>query len=205
VSTLNQAVGVDATTIACMYASQRTNAYSHSTACAGGASGVTLSPFGTLNSSNDCYLVTDNPDVKADYKDVYGNSATDWTTNGMHVADAFANNVENGISSLVTFGLYDRILFAPATPSALDAEDSAWNLGLSSNGAQYNQNGTYTFPCPKSGPCPSLSAPGVMSLEWASGETQTIAMPYYYAGHVISETQPAELFADVQTWMMWMQ
>jgi hypothetical protein len=196
VATLNTALGVDATTIAWMYASQRTNVYDHFSSppqsepyepgyCI--PSQAMSQQFGKLAASNDCYLLTQNDIVF----DSYG-SADSWDDypTGTQVGTAFANNLAAGVKTFVTLATFDMVVDTPAIPAALNDIINRGYLPIL-NDSGYNSTLAWT---------PPMSDPGVLFADYANNTTKTAPMPTYASGHSVTMRTPDLLFHDALAW-----
>jgi hypothetical protein len=186
VSTLNTALGVDATTIQWLYANQRTAAYEHNSAGYCVPSPALTSTFGALG-PNDCYLLTLNDAVTADYG---GSDNWDTDLRGVQVGLAFTNNMLAGVRTFVTVAAFDRVVWTPSIPPAIEQLIGASELPLVSD-ALYEPTASYT---------PVLSSRGLSLFDYKSGVTSTVAMPAYQSGHSVSMRTPDALLADVKAW-----
>ena len=191
VPTLNAALGVDATTIQWMYATQRTAAYNHTTTGACMSSAAMTSTFGALG-TGDCYLVTLNDHVTTNYGEGTTNVSQSWdtTVRGIQMGQAFANNLLSGVRTFISVSAFDRVVYSPAIPDAFNAVIGAGELPALAS-VLYQPNTAYT---------PALSAPGQSLFNSTGGVTDTVAMPFYQAGHTITMRAPDAVLADAIAW-----
>jgi len=180
IATLRQALGVDPTSIAWLYASARTRAYGR------GAGTIVNTPemtttFGTLG-PDDNYLLNLNSAVLSGY----GSGSRWWLDPTIGVS--FLNDVLS-VNTFITNARLDMTVWAPAIPPAL---------------AQYTSlvSSSVHDTTPRTG----IARAGWIDLTFlasvtAAPLTREVRFPYYAsAGHTVTMRAPAELLADVMQW-----
>jgi hypothetical protein len=206
VANLNQALGIDATTIAWMQAANRQSAY--------GRGALFNSAFSTLSMQNafdgttklngdDNYYVLLNNQVNSGYYTLSGTPPVYTTSNharqwddmsprypsdcGLATGVDFINNLRNGVATMITAATYDATIWSPSIAAALgDGSFKAVTLG-----AGYQK--TYATDL--------TSRPGAMGIDSVSGLPQIVVpMPTYNSGHTVVMRDPASLLADVIQW-----
>lgn len=191
VATLNTALGVDATTIQWLYASQRTGAYKHNSTGSCFSSPALTSTFGALG-SNDCYLLTLNDNVTEDYGAGTSNMSQNWDTDvrGIELGQAFADNLLSGVRTFITVSAFDRVVWTPSIPDAYNQVIGDGDMPILAS-VLYQPGTPYT---------PPLSALGQSLFNYTAGVTEAVAMPVYQAGHTVTQRTPAALLADAIVW-----
>jgi choice-of-anchor A domain-containing protein len=203
IGTLQQAIGVDPTTIKWMYASER-NPSSGPQAYGRGPhsdiNGPSTYPtstsafttrFGNLG-SDDSYFLIMNSQV-SDYQSTsqHGYPGSRWWTDNW-IGRSFLNDVIY-VKTFITNARYDMNVWAPAIPHALtDPQGSSyWGDLVSSTDAVWDQT-------PRTG----FDRTGWIKLTYHTTGLQTeIRFPYYDgAGHSVVIHQSPQLRDDVATW-----
>jgi hypothetical protein len=179
VATLRQALGVDPTTIAWLYASARTRAY--------GRSGTSVNTpemnatFGTLGVGDSYFLIL-NTNVLAPYD---GNART-WHDRTIGIS--FVNDLVY-VNTFITNAAYDMMVYTPAiAPALLDyASLIATSVFDSARRTGFDRAGWIDI--------------GYASGVIPSPTTREIRFPYYAsAGHTVTMREPDHLLADVMQW-----
>jgi hypothetical protein len=179
-ATLTQALGVDPTTIAWLYADQRASAYGKTFGSAGDPSQMSA-VFGALGPDDDYYL-RDNPLVREGY-DLDSRWWTDPAIGESFLDAAFY------VRTFITDARLDMMVWTPAIPPAL---------------ALYPE--LVTSSDHDRAPRPGVPRPGFILLDYSAAAypeptAREIRFPAYdSSGHAISLRQPAELLADVSDW-----
>jgi hypothetical protein len=177
IATLRQALGVDPTTIAWLYANARTTAYGRDSGVVFSAPEMTTT-FGTL-ASGDNYLLAWNSSVASSY----GRGWSDSNIGRNFLADLVY------VNTFITNAKYDTVVWTPAIAQALatytDLVSSSTIDGVARMG---------------------IVRPGWIKVTYAQGvipapNTREIRFPIYAeGGHMVSVREPANLLADVMQW-----
>ncbi len=200
VSTLSQVLGVNAKTIAWMYASARTNAYGRNNSQTVSYSTTDMiNTFSTSQSSlqsDDAYFVRDNTGVLLGYGYQSSNPSRQWddapttgnlsTDTGIAVGSDFVNNLHSGVQTFITVTQYDGVVRTQAIQDALNDGNFS---SLVSN-ASYSSTQSVIS-----------GSPGGMHISGPSGMWD-VAMPYYTSGHTVVMRTPGQLLADVIKWYL---
>lgn len=229
IQTLNDALGVDALSIAWMYAAARESAYGRATISVpylvDGASAVatievaSATPidlaksvssggFGPLN-GDDSYLVTLNGRVRETYGYVYDRPIPPGTPPpartymspdmGMMLGSAFARHLHNGVKSFITVTKHDALIWSPAISTAF--EDFIPDPAVPTDPP--NPLSPYPSWADYGAGYPndaSPDRPGAMVLLVPSGPIHVTMPTAYDSGHSVTMRTPAELRNDVMSW-----
>ncbi|MBN1606559.1 MAG: choice-of-anchor A family protein [Polyangiaceae bacterium] len=219
VSTLNQMLGVDATTIEWMKASARAEAFGRDQAYSQtpiqSPTPEWLSTFGALSGPTDNYYIVQNDRVNDSYgclRDFGGTIlctadppyARTYTAAGVDVGEAFVMNMYRLSATLITVTKYD---YAVPTQAIIDAlnEGSISNVRPCQPGQDPFTCGAYynpTYPT-------ACSLPGFMQVALTPMGGQSYpyvkaSMPTSYdAGHSVTMQDGDRFRADVQAWFEW--
>lgn len=200
VANLNQALGVDATTIKWMRKENRVGAFGRE----GGFSSVDMiKAFGNGN-ANDVLPAGDNYFVKSNSNVLRGygsGAARDWYSAGDSIGLDFLNNALGTVSSFITVTKFDTVIWSPSIALAL-------NSGTDPNSTP---PGPFSGIVKKGGVVYSASdatflsdRPGAMTISYMpAGLNVKVAMPTsYVSGHTVSAraASAANLLADVMNW-----
>jgi len=192
VSTLQNMLGVDPTTIAWMHADARVNAFGRKSGPSSVDTPDMYDKFGELV-EDDSYLVIRNLRAFETYL-----GARRWSSPGAGELSAiqFALNLHQGVKTFVTVARYDYDV--PTVGIYYAIRDFVLTESTVSNFVQsvgYDPGNTF-FDLPR---------PGLMTLNYQpDGNYQVpIAMPHYYeAGHMVSHRAPVALKEDVMQWYL---
>jgi hypothetical protein len=179
-ATMKQALGVDPTTIAWMYASARTQAYGRNPASGTPAPDL-VAKFGTLD-ANDTYFIQLNGQVTSGY------SSTSRYWMDPTIGVSFLDDVAY-VDTFITNARLDMVVWAPSIPASFQ------DYPTIVSGATVDMT-------PRSG----FDRPGWIELVYQPGVAPTssareIRFPYYAGGgHSVSMREPGPLLADVMQW-----
>jgi hypothetical protein len=211
VTGLNQMLGVDASTIAWMKASARTQAFGRDRGDIATPSQSWLDTFGGNTSTGDNYFMVWNNKVFDSYGCMRllsngpctGKESRDYETAGGDIGGDFIVNTRR-IETLITVTKHDGMVPTQSIPKGLNDGNRSFN--------QYLQ----TCPQPQGGHCGvnyspttamtclSLSHPGEMSIAFnIEGYTgiSTVAMPTAYeSGHSVTMRDGDNFMSDIQKW-----
>ena len=185
VEILEEAIGVDPTTIEWMHAEARQTAYGRGFVDAQEAALVDqtemIDVFGDLN-PEDRYFVGYNPMVNGQHPQ--GNAPL-----GAEVGTWFLFNTYF-VNTLVTDAAHDRAVWGPNIPPAL---------------AQYSQ--MVSDVTHDTAPRPNVDRPGWMQITYQPDVAppddleREVRFPYYGgSGHMVTLKEPGELLADIEDW-----
>jgi hypothetical protein len=183
VNTLSQAllVGGNIKNIEWMKASARSTAYGRTDGAIVPAPDMTA-VFGALG-PEDNYFLQDNQAVLEGYP-----GASPWDAQSQSDAISFANHLHNGVTTFMTAGKFDLVVWAPEIPYSIAAYAGSVLLG----GVSYNQMFNTGLP-----------RPGAFWLNYTADATDNrmVTMPHFYqSGHSVTMRAPAALLADVMAW-----
>jgi hypothetical protein len=210
VTGLNQMLGVDASTIAWMHASARTQAFGRDAGDIVAPSQSWLDTFGHTLVAGDNYFMVQNNKVYDGYGCMRststllctGTPARDWYNAGGDIGGDFIVNTRR-IETLITVTKHDSVVSTLSIAKGLNDGNPSFN--------QYLQ----TCPQPHGGHCgvsyssttawtPPLSHPGEMSIAFnIEGYTgiSTVVMPTAYeSGHSVTMRDGDNFMSDVQKW-----
>jgi hypothetical protein len=178
-ATLRQALGIDPTTIAWMYASARTRAYGRGTGTIASAPEMTAT-FGTLG-SDDNYLVMINSAIGRGY-----DSGSRWWTDP-NIGTSFLDDVIY-VNTFITNARFDMVVWSPAIPESLNLYTSLVSSSVHDTAARTG-----------------FTRAGWIKVNYLSSvisapTDREIRFPLYQAGHTVTMRAPAELLADVTQW-----
>jgi hypothetical protein len=177
IATLRQALGVDPTTIAWLYAAARATAYGRSSGVIIGAPEMTTT-FGTL-ASEDSYLMAWNASVASSY----GRGWSDSNIGRNFLADLVY------VNTFITNAKYDTVVWSPAIAPALATYTDLVSSSIIDVAARTG-----------------IERPGWIKVTYLQGvipspNTREIRFPSYAeGGHMVSVRDPVHLLADVMQW-----
>jgi hypothetical protein len=178
---LKQALGVDPTTIAWLYASARTHAYGRSGTTVSAGTPEMNATFGTLGADDNYFLILNSNVLSS-----YDSNARNW--HDRKIGISFVNDVVY-VNTFITNAKFDMMVYTPAiAPALLDYTDLiATSVYDSASRTGFERAGWIEIGY----------AQGVIP----SPTTREIRFPFYAsAGHSVSTRESDHLLADVMQW-----